>query len=149
MEIKDFTAAGLLSLLPSATKNADLKLLAEAAIKALGDQENASDSLQDKLDALMATPGAAGDTSALQQELQEKDELIAEMSKKLAILEATKDQEGRLVEHGGISKLLIGNKFKIQKISYTADQVANDPELLAHLFKKGSGSLVDPVAEEV
>jgi DNA repair exonuclease SbcCD ATPase subunit len=90
---------------------------------------------------------SGGDTSGLQAQLDEAYDTIAELGRKLDLQEKTKSQEGILVEFDGKHKLLIGKKFNIKGTKYTAEEVSNTPEALAHLFTTGSHSLVDPVIE--
>lgn len=103
------------------------------------------DEYQSQLEELKNKAGV--DNSGLQLQLEEAYEQISQLGKKLDLQEQTKGQQGMLVDIAGTPKMLLGLNFTIKKVKYTAEEVAKNPELLEHLHRTGSGSLVDPVIE--
>lgn len=105
--------------LNAADETTDMKALAQLAISCLADAE-------------------AEASAAIEQ--------VTELGAKLHIQEETKELPGIAVTVKGETKMLIGKKFKIKKVEYTAQQVADDQELVDYLASIKSGSLVDMAA---
>ena len=77
---------------------------------------------------------------ALIEELQEANETIADLGKRLSIRENNPDA-GELVTVDGKDYQIIGKKFITLKGELTAKQLANDEELLKSFIEKGSGAI--------
>jgi hypothetical protein len=172
MSDKKITAADIQAQLDAATPDTDVRAIILSAIAGLTDNEavivllNGNvDDLAKQLDAIKLELEAKGEDFAgvykaynelkaapgaedLQKQLDDAVTTIGELGNKLDLQEKTKDQPGILVKVGeNEHRLLIGNKFTINKKVYNAKDVSESAELLEFLHSRNSGSLIKPVTD--
>lgn len=82
------------------------------------------------------------DLEAERETSAEALEQMAEMGKKLNLLEKHKGSDCEIVTIAGQEYKLIGKNFRTRKGRLTAEELAKDPELLEEMLEKKSGSLV-------
>lgn len=157
MSDKKITAADIQAQLDAATPDTDVRAIILSAIAGLTDNEalivalNGNiDDLKKQISDLQTELKVKAATAAvdLQEQLNDALATISELGSKLDLQEKTKDQPGILVKVGDNEhRLLIGNKFTINKKVYTAKEVSESDELLELLHSRNSGSLIKPVTD--
>lgn len=124
-----------------------LAVEAEKAHKKLG--ESAEKAAREMAALVEKLKAAESRITELEEDLEaEKEtsaealEQMAEMGKKLNVLEKHKGSDCEIVTIAGQEYKLIGKKFRTRKGRLTAEELAKDPELLEEMLEKKSGSLV-------